>query len=283
VNIVALGSGLANGAYHATILFEAVNAKPSALSLDVFFTVGTVNSTVNIGAVVDIGGLRDHIASGGWATIYGTNLSTTTRAWQGADFVNGALPQSLDGVTVNLNGRNAYVGYISPTQINFLVPGDPTTGLVPLQVSNRNGTSNQFNVLKLPTAPANFTFVQGGGKYAISTYADGTYNGPAGLLGNPNLTRPAKEGDVLVLWMTGLGQTQPAYPEGFLVQGSAPLINTATVTLGGVKTAIDFSGIVGAGLYQVNFHVPKLPSGDQPLNVIVNGAPTQTGIYLNVQ
>ena len=68
------------------------------------------------------------MAPNSWATIYGTNLGVTTRGWSDGDFVNGQIPFSLDGVSVFLNQfgapRLAYVGYVSPTQINFLLPSD---------------------------------------------------------------------------------------------------------------------------------------------------------------
>ena len=68
------------------------------------------------------------MAPNSWVTIYGTNLGVTTRAWTDSDFVNGRIPFSLDGVSVVLNlfgaPRLAYVGYVSPTQINFLLPSD---------------------------------------------------------------------------------------------------------------------------------------------------------------
>jgi uncharacterized protein (TIGR03437 family) len=82
--------------------------------------------------------------------------------------------------------------------------------------------------------------------------------------------------------MSGLGPTTPAYLEGRLVTSPAPLANGATVTVGGVQAAVDWAGIVGAGLYQVNFHVPSVAVGDQPIQVSVNGASAQSGIFMAI-
>jgi hypothetical protein len=72
------------------------------------------------------------IESGSWVSIYGTDLSVTTRSWQISDFSGNALPLSLDGVSVTINGRPAAVSYISPGQVNVQAPDDSTTGPVDL-------------------------------------------------------------------------------------------------------------------------------------------------------
>src|SRR4029079_16687998 len=76
------------------------------------------------------------VAPHSWVNIFGSNLSGTTRPWSAADFVNGQMPFSLDGVSVlvNLFGapRLTYVGYVSPTQVNFLLP--PYLSITPTTV-----------------------------------------------------------------------------------------------------------------------------------------------------
>src|SRR4029077_13598938 len=58
------------------------------------------------------------IESGSWVSIYGSNMSATTRSWQASDFVGSLLPTTLDGVSVKINGKAATVYYISPGQVN---------------------------------------------------------------------------------------------------------------------------------------------------------------------
>ena len=62
------------------------------------------------------------IAPNTWVTITGTNLAPDQRTWQASDFLNGRMPTSLDGVSVTINGENAYIYYISSTQLNILTP-----------------------------------------------------------------------------------------------------------------------------------------------------------------
>src|SRR5262249_13805480 len=76
------------------------------------------------------------IAPGTWIEIYGQNLAPTTREWRASDFTGDRAPTSLDGVTVRISGRPAYISYISPTQINALVPADVSPGTATVVVNN---------------------------------------------------------------------------------------------------------------------------------------------------
>ena len=67
-------------------------------------------------------------SQGSWITVKGVKLSGTTRIWTGADFNGPNLPTQLDGVGVTVNGKPAYIYYISPTQINALAPADAGDG-----------------------------------------------------------------------------------------------------------------------------------------------------------
>jgi hypothetical protein len=82
-----------------------------------------------IEAVVNAASFQSGIASGTWMTIAGSGLSTTTQSWGAADFsAAGDLPTSLGGVRVIVNGHPGFPAYVSPTQVNFLSPDDPTEG-----------------------------------------------------------------------------------------------------------------------------------------------------------
>ena len=60
------------------------------------------------------------------ATVYGTNLSYTTHAVATADLNNGALPTTVEGVNVYVYGIRASIFFVSPGQINFLIPYELT-------------------------------------------------------------------------------------------------------------------------------------------------------------
>ncbi len=73
--------------------------------------------------------------------VKGQNLSKAgdSRTWQSSDFVNNTMPTKLDGVSVTVNGKSAFVYYISPTQVNILTPPDAIEGTVPFLMNSRSG------------------------------------------------------------------------------------------------------------------------------------------------
>jgi uncharacterized protein (TIGR03437 family) len=97
------------------------------------------------------------IQSGSWVSIYGSNLSATSRSWQSSDFSGANLPTVIDGVSVKINGKNAAVYYVSPGQLNVQAPGDTATGPVQVQVTNSNGSATGTATLQT-YAPGFFTF-----------------------------------------------------------------------------------------------------------------------------
>jgi uncharacterized protein (TIGR03437 family) len=119
---------------------------------------------------------------------------------------------------------------------------------------------------------------------ALIARSDGgvDYLGPAGLFGTALTTRPAKPGETILLYATGLGPTDPAVPPGATFSGAAPTVDQVTVTIGGVKAPVAFAGLVGAGLYQINATVPNVGAGDERLALTVNGMAAQEGISVNV-
>ncbi len=80
------------------------------------------------------------VASNASFTIYGTNFTLLTAQWGGATLDGVTLPTALAGVRVRINNRDAYIAYVTPTQINAVAPPDAATGPVPVQVITANGT-----------------------------------------------------------------------------------------------------------------------------------------------
>ncbi|MGA2594060.1 MAG: IPT/TIG domain-containing protein [Bryobacteraceae bacterium] len=240
----------------------------------------SASDSINIMAVppvVNGASYQPSFAPATWVAIFGTNLAQTTRLWQTSDFVNGALPTSLDGVSVTIDGIPAYVEYISPTQINVLAPDDDTVGPVAVVV---NGTT--FQVQKQQFAPAFFTF--SGTNYLAAEHANYSLVGKTGLITGVTTT-PAAPGETILLYGTGFGPTSPATPTGNLVTAPATLANTPQITIGGEVAKVAFAGLVEAGLYQFNVTVPSdLPSGDAAVvATTVGGTQSQLGVSITVQ
>jgi uncharacterized protein (TIGR03437 family) len=201
------------------------------------------------------------MAPNSWVTVYGSNLSVTSRAWSDSDFLNAGLPFSLDGVSVILTGapRLAYVGYVSPSQVNFLLPSNLSSGTVQVQVRNPAGISNQVPITVQANAPQLFT---ADGKYVLATHMNGS------LVGRGGTSPPAAPGEAIIIYGTGLGPTNPALIPGQLPTQPASLTGTQQVMIGGADAVVVSAGIVpgSAGLYQLNVRVPdSLSDGDQPV------------------
>jgi len=174
------------------------------------------------------------------------------------------LPTVLDGVTVSIEGIPAYLSYISPTQINVLVPPLPV-GAFPVMVTN-NGAAGQSGAVTVSQyAPAFFTL----GTQAIATRQDYSYAVKNGTIAGVT-TVPAKPGDVLSLWGTGFGVTTPPTLPG-VVTPSDKTYSTSTpvtVTINNIPATVYGAALAPgyAGLYQVAIQVPaSLANGDWPI------------------
>jgi uncharacterized protein (TIGR03437 family) len=255
-----------------------------ALVFSVPFTVSAPGSLPAIASVINAASGQPQLASGTWMSVLGSNLAPDTRIWGGGDFAGNRLPTSLDGVSVTVNGRSAYVYFISPAQINFLSPVDSASGGIAVQVTTSTGQSNTFTVQKQTVSPALFMFSPQSGRYAIGLFADGAYAGPPGLFGAGVTVRAPKPGDTILMYATGLGATTPAYPDGTALSPGVlyQLADPVTVQIGGITVTPLFVGLVFPGEYQLNVTIPNLPVGDAAVAVIVGGKTTQTGAYLSI-
>ena len=242
--------------------------------------ISTDPSISSIG-VVNGASFLPGIAPGTWISIQGVSLSSVTRSWTSADFLGSSLPTQLDGVSVIVNGKPAYIYYISPTQLNVLTPADTTQGSVPVQVTTANVKSNVVNANAATLAPALFTFSQQGGRYVAAVRSDGAYIAPPDLItGLPAV--PAKPGDIILLYGTGFGPTTPPSPIGQVIN-PAPLATPVTVSIGGIVVNPQFAGIVSPGLYQFNVVVPNLPNGDNAVSIGIGNSSSQPNVFLTVQ
>jgi uncharacterized protein (TIGR03437 family) len=279
--------GLTPGTYTGTIALHLAFVSTVAQSIPVTFTVQTppVLPTITSNGVVNAANLTGAIAPSAWVSIFGTNLSATTRQWADADFVGGKLPVSLDGVSVTIDGKAAAVSYVSPTQLNVLAPDSGNTGLVYVQVKAPAGTADSVLVLQQTAAPAFFQFRAPAATYVAGTHADGAYLAGAALVQQGIPGRPAKPGETIVIYGTGFGATQPPISAIALVPSPLPLANPQDlrIRVGGIDAAITFAGLVTPGLYQFNFVVPEVPDGDRTVVAELRGLLTKSDLMLTVQ
>ncbi|MGC9948361.1 MAG: IPT/TIG domain-containing protein [Bryobacteraceae bacterium] len=226
------------------------------------------------------------ISPGSWIEIYGSNLSVDSRSWGAADFNGVNAPTSLDETSVTIGGQAAFIDFISPGQVNALVPSNVATGAQPLTLTVENVTSTVYSIDVNPVEPgldAPPSFNIGGSQYAVALFADGTYVLPEAAIPGLN-SRPAQPGDEIVLYGIGFGPVTPDLRAGQLVQQANTLASDFSMSIGGVPvTNSPYFGLAPnyTGLYQFNIVVPaNTGSGAVPLTFTVAGvAGTQT-LYL---
>lgn len=220
-----------------------------------------------------------------WVTVYGSNLGATTRSWRESDFINGAMPVSLDGVSVILTAfgapRRASVGFVSPTQVNFLLPSDTNATTVQVQVRNPAGISAQLPITVQANAPQLLTL---DGRYAFATHADGGIIGKAGLLGSTPLS-PAAPAETIRLYCTGCGPTNPPLVPSQLATQALPVATLPRVTIGGANANVASATALpdNPGVYSVVVQVPSDGApGDQAV-IIQLGTFSSASTQITIQ
>jgi uncharacterized protein (TIGR03437 family) len=285
LRVAVTAKDLAVGVYNGGLKLAIDGIPDASVNIPVTYTIQAPvqKPTIFPGGVVDAAGGGKAIAPGSWVSIFGTQLSGTTRAWLDADFQAGRLPTALDGVSVTINGKSAPIAFVSPGQINVLAPDDGATGLGPVQVKNAQGASDSALVLQQTAAPALFQFQ--GTTYAASTHVDGSYVAGPRLVAQGIPGTASKVGETIVLFGTGFGVTQPAISATALVPAPLPLARPEDlrVRIGGLDAAVAYAGLISPGVYQFNVVVPQVAEGDQAVVVELRGLLTQSNLLVAVQ
>jgi uncharacterized protein (TIGR03437 family) len=245
---------------------------------------GSAGPSIAANGVVNGASFQSGIAADSWVTILGTNLAPTTDNW-GNSVINGTLPTTLDGVSVTMDGNPAYISYISPGQLNVLAPG-LSPGPVTVTVTTPNGAVSVSTVtasLYGLYAPAFFLWPA---NQPVATRTDFSPAAKSGSIAGAT-TVPAKPGDIIILWGTGFGPTNPAAPVGVVVP-LGQIYTTATmpaVTINNVPAMVLSAALApgSAGLYQIAIQVPNtLTDGDWPIQASIGGVSSPSNVLLTV-
>jgi uncharacterized protein (TIGR03437 family) len=231
-------------------------------------------------------------------TAFGRNFvpTGTTRTATVADLVNGTLPTNLGCTCVAVNHRLAPLLFASATAVNFESPSSTVGGPVSVQVIANCGATGEKSsaaqtIAAQPAVPEFFFFKQnlsGKNPVAAEDAISGALIGPSGLLPGATFT-PAKPGEYVALYATGLGLTDPAYAAGQIPKEPASTVSTVSVSLNGLQldaTDLLYAGVSPgyAGLYQINIRIPaSMPDGDLAISLDVNGISTPAGAYLTIK
>ena len=213
------------------------------------------------------------------ATIFGSNLAFSTAAVSYQDVVISEAPNTLAGVKVTVGGLPAPLYYVSPAQINFVIPSGLLPGVADLIVFREGLASPKVSINLLDTAPALF-LAPGRGSLA-ATHADG------GVISDD---APARAGEIIVVYGTGLGLTEPRQIDGEIPRSAARIarMDRLRVLLDGEALpaeSVYYAGITPGypGLYQINLRLPEqMIKQDPELLVALNDQVSQNELRLRV-
>ncbi len=223
-----------------------------------------------VGAVANGASFLDQpVASGSLVTLFGNDLAA---AQVPAGVI--PLPTTLSDASVTFNGIPAPLLLVSQHQINAQLPWDvlaagETSGMAQVVVTRNGVASPPFQFPVAEFGPGIFSLQSGMGQ-AAAINPDGTLAGPAGSVSGVAL-HPAKPGDTIVVFATGLGAVTPPIDNG-AAPGSV-LRNAATmptILVGGVAAQVAFAGLSPqfVGVNQINVVVPIVPkAGVVPLQI----------------
>jgi len=248
--------------------------------------------TPSITSITTAGSGAAYIAQNTWIEIKGSNLTPPTTPaggvfWSKApEFASGRMPTQLNGMSVTVNGKPAYVYWFcsaattpacAADQINVLTPLDSTVGPALVVVTNGTVSSAPFVANLQPVSPSFLLFNAKG--YTVATHADFSLLGPTSLF--PGLSTPASTGETIVLYAVGFGLPITSLVDGSANQsGSLPAQPTCVV---GTTPAAVTAVLASPGLYQLALTVPATGvSGDNPITCVYNGSPTPVGELISV-
>ena len=211
-------------------------------------------------------------------SIFGTDLARSEYALAPSDIHDNTLPTELNYTRVYIDDSPVPLFYVSETQINFLVPSRQSVGPAVVRVMREGLTGPKVTIPVVDAAPALF---------ANANYAIASDRPLTGVIAPDT---PAKPGDLIVLWCTGLGKTIANPSTGYIPPYISEIVNKSSlqVLLDGVpvdRAAILYAGLTpgSAGLYQINLILPDTAGADPEIRVAIGLQSSAAGLKLAVQ
>jgi len=210
-----------------------------------FYPAGVFLDPAGVVNGASFAGLPYPLAPGTIASLFGSNLAARDAGATGFP-----LPTKLDDVTVTVNGTPAPLYFVSPTQASVQLPYGLAGSWVTLRLSNSRGVSNEVVVPLAATSPGVFSRADGRPVVLHPDYS---------MVSSEN---PARLGETVIVWLTGLGELSPAVATG-QANPTEPLARAVDapikVLFGGVPAAtLGYAGGAPgfAGLCQINATIP---------------------------
>lgn len=282
------------------VLYAAGNAADGngSNTNDRIYTTSTVISPATcdlsvlpvISSAVNSASFTGPIAPNSLISLFGTGFQPygRSRALYDSDVAANTVPTLLGCAAVEINRVRAPLFYAGYGQLNVVVPSGitpgPTEVRVVLNATSRAVYSSPITVTAASMAPAIFT---ADGKRAAANFA-----GTSTLVADP-ATVPgalaAKPGDMVTLWATGLGDTNPKFDAGTIATSASATASPVTVMLNGAALPAANVLYAGAapgllsGVYQINILIPAgVTAGDGSVKLAINGITSPDGVTLRM-
>jgi uncharacterized protein (TIGR03437 family) len=217
-------------------------------------------------ATISAANFRSKVASGSIVASFGTELATGIKV---AETV--PLPTSLLGTVVTVRDSAgaslvASLLFVSPGQINYIVPAQAAAGIGTVLVKSGDGKTSQGQIDIAAVAPAIFTANQDGtgvpSADVLHVLSNGAQSSESAYVLGPNQRfvprsidlGPAGERVFLILYLTGVRGA--AATDGNNNNGSAESVQ---LFVGGISQTPLYAGPQGsfAGVDQINLEIPR--------------------------
>ncbi len=223
--------------------------------------------TVPLACVGNAASYAPAISPGEIVSLFGNGLGPATGT-QSQLTASGAFPRQLSGVTVTFNGIEAPLLYAQDGQINAIAPWALQPGAQATICVTYQSALPCFTTTVSQAQPGVFMLDP---DHALALNQNGTLNGP---------NNPAKVGDVVSIFATGLGLISPQPADGALAQKPLPA-DLLPVTMAAVSPSspgalvpltVNYAGPAPgevAGFSQINFTVTAAAGGPGSTYLVV--------------
>ena len=215
------------------------------------------------------------VAPGAIVAVFGSSFTAGAETFSTLFGPDDRLISDLVGARVSVNGLPAPIFYATSGQLGIQIPTEVTGATATIQITTAGQASASRSIAIDASAPGIFTTnSQGSGQGVIVNAQTGILAAAAGSVSGAT-TQPARPGDDVTIFATGLGQTTPAVPTGARPTGLTRTAATPSVTIDGQPAEVTFSGLSSCcvGLNQINVKVPTAArSGNSvPVVLTING------------
>lgn len=218
------------------------------------------------------------VAPGELITIFGANFGPLAEE-QGE--LNGqVVTNALENTEVLIGGTAAPLLYVSPTQINTIVPFGVSGTSTQVQIVYEGQTAASTTVPVEAASPAIFSLNSNGGGQGAILNQDYSVN---------SHSNPAAPGSVVAIYATGAGVTTPASIDGGITAAPYPKPKLpVSVTIDGISAQVIYAGAAPglvAGVLQIDAVVPAgaYPATSDQVVVTIGDYTSPTAITMTVK